>query len=90
MGRLHYVVQGAEADKRNVVVWPFPGPQAYKELCAPGSHYNGKLLKYFMACLKGEQRVRRPWWAPSCISIVFMKTAKRNRQCRVVSLKLEP
>lgn len=42
-----------------------------------------------MACLKGEQRVRRPWWAPPCLSIVFTKAAKRNRQARVVSLKLE-
>lgn len=43
-----------------------------------------------VACLKGEQRVRRPWWAPSCLSIIFTKAAKRNRQSRVVSLKLEP
>ncbi|GAY53122.1 hypothetical protein CUMW_146980 [Citrus unshiu] len=37
-----------------------------------------------------EQKVRRPWWAPSCLSVVFVKVAKRNRQSRVVSLKLEP
>ncbi|MBA0757476.1 hypothetical protein Gotri_020574 [Gossypium trilobum] len=43
-----------------------------------------------VACLKGEQKVRRPWWAPSCLSLVFLKVAKRNRQSRVVSLKLEP
>ncbi|XP_012491057.1 uncharacterized protein LOC105803423 isoform X1 [Gossypium raimondii] len=43
-----------------------------------------------VACLKGEQKVRRPWWAPSCLSIFFVKVAKRNRQSRVVSLKLEP
>ncbi|MBA0769834.1 hypothetical protein Gotri_018530 [Gossypium trilobum] len=43
-----------------------------------------------LACLKGEQKVRRPWWAPSCLSIFFVKVAKRNRQSRVVSLKLEP
>ncbi|KAH7533475.1 hypothetical protein FEM48_Zijuj04G0134900 [Ziziphus jujuba var. spinosa] len=43
-----------------------------------------------LACLKGEQKVRRPWWAPSCLSAVFVKVAKRNRQSRVVSLKLEP
>ncbi|CAB4304961.1 unnamed protein product [Prunus armeniaca] len=43
-----------------------------------------------VACLKGEQKVRRPWWAPSCLSVVFVKVAKRNRQSRVVSLKLEP
>nr|GMD38578.1 uncharacterized LOC103502119 [Ipomoea batatas] len=43
-----------------------------------------------VACLKGEQKVRQPWWAPSCLSVVFAKAAKRNRQSRVVSLKLEP
>uniref|UniRef100_A0A0E0MMY6 SAM domain-containing protein n=2 Tax=Oryza TaxID=4527 RepID=A0A0E0MMY6_ORYPU len=43
-----------------------------------------------VACLKGEQEVRRPWWAPSCLSVVFVRAAKRNRQSRVVSLKLEP
>ncbi|TYI55821.1 hypothetical protein E1A91_D11G167200v1 [Gossypium mustelinum] len=43
-----------------------------------------------VACLKGEQKVLRPWWAPSCLSIFFVKVAKRNRQSRVVSLKLEP
>ncbi|XP_017255621.1 uncharacterized protein LOC108225295 isoform X2 [Daucus carota subsp. sativus] len=48
---------------------------------------NGEYLE--VACLKGEQRVRRPWWAPPCFSIVFTKAAKRNRQARVVSLKLE-
>nr|GMC70628.1 F17A17.10 protein [Ipomoea batatas]GMC77138.1 F17A17.10 protein [Ipomoea batatas] len=42
------------------------------------------------ACLKGEQKVHRPWWAPSCLSAVFVKAAKRNQQSRVVSLKLEP
>ncbi|WVZ50192.1 hypothetical protein U9M48_001469 [Paspalum notatum var. saurae] len=42
-----------------------------------------------VACLKGEQEVRRPWWAPSCLSVVFVRVAKRNRQSRVVSLKLE-
>jgi len=42
-----------------------------------------------VACLKGEQEVRRPWWAPSCLSAVFVRVAKRNRQSRVVSLKLE-
>ncbi|OIT29946.1 hypothetical protein A4A49_24469, partial [Nicotiana attenuata] len=49
-----------------------------------------ELRRIKVACLKGEQRVRRPWWAPSCLSIVFTKVAKRNRQSRVVSLKLEP
>lgn len=42
-----------------------------------------------VACLKGEQKVRRPWWAPCCLSVVFVRAAKRNRQSRVVSLKLE-
>lgn len=45
---------------------------------------------HVVACLKGEQKVRQPWWAPSCLSVVFTKVAKRNRQSRVVSLKLEP
>ncbi|KAK4743434.1 hypothetical protein SAY87_001435 [Trapa incisa] len=48
-----------------------------------------ELRRIKVACLKGEQKVRRPWWAPSCLSVVFMKVAKRNRQSRVVSLKLE-
>ncbi|KAG2621117.1 hypothetical protein PVAP13_3NG222826 [Panicum virgatum] len=39
---------------------------------------------------KGEQEVRRPWWAPSCLSVVFVRAAKQNRKSRVVSLKLEP
>ncbi|KAL9258846.1 hypothetical protein AKJ16_DCAP10985 [Drosera capensis] len=43
-----------------------------------------------VACLKGEQRVRRPWWAPCCLSVVLDKAAKHNRHSRVVSLKLEP
>eukprot|EP01018_Ginkgo_biloba_P010380 Gb_31367 [translate_table: standard] len=43
-----------------------------------------------VACLKGEQEVRRPWWAPSCLSVVFIKVAKHNRQSRVVSLKFDP
>ncbi|KAL0445245.1 UNVERIFIED_CONTAM: hypothetical protein Slati_2247200, partial [Sesamum latifolium] len=49
-----------------------------------------ELRRIKVACLKGEQKVRRPWWAPSCLSVVFVKAAKRNRQSRVVSLKLEP
>ncbi|KDO58416.1 hypothetical protein CISIN_1g032278mg [Citrus sinensis] len=49
-----------------------------------------ELRRIKVACLKGEQKVRRPWWAPSCLSVVFVKVAKRNRQSRVVSLKLEP
>jgi hypothetical protein len=49
-----------------------------------------ELRRIKVACLKGEQEVRRPWWAPSCLSVVFVRAAKRNRQSRVVSLKLEP
>ncbi|WVY91193.1 hypothetical protein V8G54_036707 [Vigna mungo] len=48
------------------------------------------MLVSVVACLKGEQKVRRPWWAPACLSTVFLKVAKSNRQSRVVSLKLEP
>lgn len=48
-----------------------------------------ELRRIKVACLKGEQEVRRPWWAPPCLSVVFVKVAKRNRQSRVVSLKLE-
>ncbi|KAK4766533.1 hypothetical protein SAY87_008175 [Trapa incisa] len=49
-----------------------------------------ELRRIKVACLKGEQKVRRPWWASSCFSVFFMKVEKRNRQSRVVSLKLEP
>ncbi|CAL4906360.1 unnamed protein product [Urochloa decumbens] len=49
-----------------------------------------ELRRIKVACLKGEQEVRRPWWAPSCLSVVFVKAAKQNRKSRVVSLKLEP
>ncbi len=49
-----------------------------------------ELRRIKVACLKGEQKVRRPWWAPACLSAVFLKVAKSNRQSRVVSLKLEP
>ncbi|XP_038704313.1 uncharacterized protein LOC120000344 isoform X1 [Tripterygium wilfordii] len=49
-----------------------------------------ELRRIKVACLKGEQKVRQPWWAPSCLSVVFVKYGKRNRQSRVVSLKLEP
>ncbi|CAH9072800.1 unnamed protein product [Cuscuta epithymum] len=48
-----------------------------------------ELRRIKVACLKGEQKVHGPWWAPSCLSVVFVKAAKRNRQSRVVSLKLE-
>ncbi|KAK8937318.1 hypothetical protein KSP39_PZI012194 [Platanthera zijinensis] len=49
-----------------------------------------ELRRIKVACLKGEQEVRKPWWAPSCLSAVFVRVAKHNRQSRVVSLKLEP
>ncbi|CAA2971893.1 Dual-specificity kinase [Olea europaea subsp. europaea] len=49
-----------------------------------------ELRRIKVACLKGEQKVRHPWWAPRCLSVVFIKAAKCNRQSRVVSLKLEP
>lgn len=52
--------------------------------------YNFLGWMYAVACLRGEQEVRKPWWAPPCLSMVFVKMAKRNRQSRVVSLKLEP
>ncbi|MQL88360.1 hypothetical protein Taro_020910, partial [Colocasia esculenta] len=48
-----------------------------------------ELRRIKVACLKGEQEVRQPWWAPSCLSVVFVRVAKRNRRSRVVSLKLE-
>ncbi|MFQ6671221.1 hypothetical protein Gotur_035830 [Gossypium turneri] len=48
-----------------------------------------ELRRIKVACLKGEQKVHRPWWAPPCLSVVFVKVAKRNRQSRIVSLKLE-
>uniref|UniRef100_A0A2P2KRX1 Uncharacterized protein LOC105641496 n=1 Tax=Rhizophora mucronata TaxID=61149 RepID=A0A2P2KRX1_RHIMU len=49
-----------------------------------------ELRRIKVACLKGEQKFRRPWWAPSCFSVFYTRVAKRNRQSRVVSLKLEP
>ncbi|XP_047320394.1 uncharacterized protein LOC124924395 [Impatiens glandulifera] len=49
-----------------------------------------ELRRIKVACLKGEQRVRRTWWAPPCLVVVFVKSAKSNRQARVVLLKLEP
>ncbi|KAL9347532.1 hypothetical protein Peur_058898 [Populus x canadensis] len=59
---------------------------------ASSSHFMPLMFsnKLKMACLKGEQKVRRPWWVPSCLSAIFVKVAKHNRQSRVVSLKLEP
>jgi len=56
----------------------------------PNPNFFLPLSAYVVACLKGEQKVRRPWWAPACLSTVFLKVAKSNRQSRVVSLKLEP
>ncbi|KAL6184284.1 hypothetical protein ACLB2K_045688 [Fragaria x ananassa] len=49
-----------------------------------------ELRRIKVTCLKGEQKVHTPWWAPSCLSVVFVKVAEQNRQSRVVSLKLEP
>ncbi|XP_071716826.1 uncharacterized protein [Rutidosis leptorrhynchoides] len=49
-----------------------------------------ELRRIKVACFKGEQKICRLRWAPSCLSVVFVRTAKRNRQSRVVSLKLEP
>ncbi|KAG2713844.1 hypothetical protein I3760_04G194800 [Carya illinoinensis] len=48
-----------------------------------------ELRRIKVACLKGDQKVRRPWWAPSWLSILFIKVVRQNRQSRVVSLKLE-
>ncbi|KAJ7554146.1 hypothetical protein O6H91_06G128400 [Diphasiastrum complanatum] len=42
-----------------------------------------------VACLRGEQEVRTPWWAPACLSSIFTKFAKHKRQSRVVSLKFD-
>ncbi|XWS47319.1 hypothetical protein CRYUN_Cryun14cG0142400 [Craigia yunnanensis] len=39
---------------------------------------------------KRRTKVRSPWWAPSCLSVVFVQVAKRNRHSLVSSLKLEP
>ncbi|RWW88435.1 hypothetical protein BHE74_00002679, partial [Ensete ventricosum] len=66
-----------------------------KFLVGPSKSYNHLCIDMFLpllavACLKGEQEVRKPWWAPSCLSVVFVRLAKRNRQSRVVSMKLEP
>ncbi|CAN6479040.1 unnamed protein product [Victoria cruziana] len=49
-----------------------------------------ELRRIKVALLKGEEHVRRPWWAPSCLSDLFVKVSKHNRQSRVVSLKQEP
>ncbi|CDY07977.1 BnaC03g35460D [Brassica napus] len=44
-----------------------------------------ELRRIKVACLKGEQRVRRPWWAPSCLSVVFLL---RRRLSATDSLEL--
>ncbi|URE37558.1 zinc finger CCCH domain-containing protein [Musa troglodytarum] len=46
-----------------------------------------ELRRIKVACLRGEQEVRKPWWVPPCLSAVFVKVSKRNRRSRVVSLK---
>ncbi|KAL8140504.1 hypothetical protein V2J09_006525, partial [Rumex salicifolius] len=43
-----------------------------------------ELRRIKVACLKGEQNVHSPWWAPQCLSPLFAKSAKRNRQSRVL------
>ncbi|KAL8158584.1 hypothetical protein V2J09_000121 [Rumex salicifolius] len=45
-----------------------------------------ELRRIKVACLKGGQKVCKPWWAPSCLSPVFGNAAKRNRQCRFLML----
>lgn len=49
-----------------------------------------ELRRVKVACLQGEQEVRRPWWAPPCLNTIFVKSAKHNRHARVVSLKFDP
>eukprot|EP00250_Pteridium_aquilinum_P025100 c30150_g1_i1 orf=206-664(+) len=49
-----------------------------------------ELRRVKVACLRGEQEVRRPWWAPACFSSMFVRAARHNRQSRVVSLKFDP
>lgn len=49
-----------------------------------------ELRRVKVACLQGEQEFRSPWWAPCCMSNIFMKVAKHNRHARVVSLKFDP
>ncbi|THU63457.1 hypothetical protein C4D60_Mb01t15950 [Musa balbisiana] len=49
-----------------------------------------ELRRIKVACLRGEQEVRKPWWVPPCLSAVFVKVAKHKRRSRVVSLKVEP
>ncbi|KAI4325061.1 hypothetical protein MLD38_030489 [Melastoma candidum] len=49
-----------------------------------------ELRRIKVACLTGEQKVRRPQWAPSCLSAFFHKVAKRKSRSRVILLKLKP
>lgn len=49
-----------------------------------------ELRRVKVACLQGEQEFRSPWWAPCCLSSLFMRVVKQNRQSRVVSLKFDP
>ncbi|KAH6556757.1 hypothetical protein KP509_1Z157600 [Ceratopteris richardii] len=48
-----------------------------------------ELRRVKVACLRGEQEIRRPWWAPPCFGPVFVRAAKHSRQSRVVSLKFD-
>ncbi|XP_078430115.1 sterile alpha motif (SAM) domain-containing protein [Wolffia australiana] len=48
-----------------------------------------ELRRIKVACLRGEQEVRRPWWAPPCFSALLVRSARRSRRSRVVSLKLD-
>lgn len=49
-----------------------------------------ELRRVKVACLEGEQQFQSPWWVPCCLSSLFLKVAKKNRQSRVVSLKFDP
>ncbi|KAH7284975.1 hypothetical protein KP509_33G005000 [Ceratopteris richardii] len=49
-----------------------------------------ELRRVKVACLRGEQEVRRPWWAPACLSILYVKAARQNHHSRVVSFKFDP
>ncbi|KAJ6820317.1 uncharacterized protein M6B38_399710 [Iris pallida] len=48
-----------------------------------------ELRRIKVACLKGEQEVRRPW-GPRRACLWCSKGGQAHRQSRVVSLKLEP
>ncbi|KAF5949797.1 hypothetical protein HYC85_011790, partial [Camellia sinensis] len=49
-----------------------------------------ELRRIKVACLKGSKKSAGLGGLHCCLSGVFVNTAKRNRQARVVSLKLEP